>query len=552
MNFTASYRPQPGLSPLLKKAGLGLVLFLCVFIPFRSPLADLTFSGIKALPDVLILALAAWYCVSVRFRLRFLPQDWVFLAFELWALLSTAVFNGLSPMLWVYEARSIGVYYVLYFVIRNFGYGKKELGLTARVLQGTSLPLLALALVEKVSSKTLLFSKTVLSSINSSDNFGRVYSMFYNPNTYGLFLTLVIVLSLWLGLRKVIKTPVWMYACLALSLYLTMSRSSMMILGLALLVLLVTAAREKAVRWKKLGIHVVIIAAAVFAAVQAAGWGAGKYYDARAKYLLMDRIREGSSQAAYITPVTYTTPQGEDKTGYVFYDITYLDKECTQPLNEYGTVVHTKSADYILTSEGGMKVEEFNALPEDRQAELLRQDSAYRDVDRDNKVLEDVRSSLDMSASTRFNEMKEDKMLTADYNGRLFAVKKAAEIVADHPLTGAGIGTFGSAASLTWTPPTLEQYELRESFYADNQYACVLAETGAVGMILFLLFLFGTLWHYRKSLLQVLVCCIIGWFGLFYNILEVQIGAFLLWSILSFWPGRASADEEASRDGAQA
>ena len=297
---------------------------------------------------------------------------------------------------------------------------------------------------------------------------------------------------------------------------------------------------------------VVIIAAAVFAAVQAAGWGAGKYYDARAKYLLMDRIREGSSQAAYITPVTYTTPQGEDKTGYVFYDITYLDKECTQPLNEYGTVVHTKSADYILTSEGGMKVEEFNALPEDRQAELLRQDSAYRDVDRDNKVLEDVRSSLDMSASTRFNEMKEDKMLTADYNGRLFAVKKAAEIVADHPLTGAGIGTFGSAASLTWTPPTLEQYELRESFYADNQYACVLAETGAVGMFLFLLFLFGTLWHYRKSLLQVLVCCIIGWFGLFYNILEVQIGAFLLWSILSFWPGRASADEEASRDGAQA
>ena len=85
----------------------------------------------------------------------------------------------------------------------------------------------------------------------------------------------MIVLSLWLGLRKVIKTPVWMYACLALALYLTMSRSSMMILALAMLVLLVTAVREKAVRWKKLGIHVVIIAAAVFAAVQAAGWGAG-------------------------------------------------------------------------------------------------------------------------------------------------------------------------------------------------------------------------------------------------------------------------------------
>ena len=60
MIFTANDRPQPGISPLLKKAGLGLILFLCVFIPFRSPLANLTFSGVKALPDVLILALAAW------------------------------------------------------------------------------------------------------------------------------------------------------------------------------------------------------------------------------------------------------------------------------------------------------------------------------------------------------------------------------------------------------------------------------------------------------------------------------------------------------------
>ena len=78
------FRPQPPqeVARPLKQAGLILLLFLCVFIPFRQPLADLTFSGVKAVPDVLILCLAAWYVVSVRFRLRFQWNDLLFLAFE--------------------------------------------------------------------------------------------------------------------------------------------------------------------------------------------------------------------------------------------------------------------------------------------------------------------------------------------------------------------------------------------------------------------------------------------------------------------------------------
>ena len=52
MNLTRCYEPQQ-LPQKLLQAGFALLLFLCLFIPFRTPLADLTVSAVKAIPDVL-------------------------------------------------------------------------------------------------------------------------------------------------------------------------------------------------------------------------------------------------------------------------------------------------------------------------------------------------------------------------------------------------------------------------------------------------------------------------------------------------------------------
>ena len=111
--FTRTYEPQQ-LPKLLKQAALALLIFLCVFIPFRLPLADLTFSGIKALPDILILGLAVWYAIAVRFRLRFLLHDLLFAAFLLFGSASAVLINGNSVSLAIYQIRSLGVYYILY------------------------------------------------------------------------------------------------------------------------------------------------------------------------------------------------------------------------------------------------------------------------------------------------------------------------------------------------------------------------------------------------------------------------------------------------------
>lgn len=546
MHLFSSSKAQP-ISPRLKKAGLFLLLFLCVFIPFRTPLSDLTFSGVKALPDVLICALAIWYAISVRFQFQWKLPDVLFLAFEAVALFSTLI-NGIPVAKWIYETRSIGLYYILYFVLRNFNFGKKELTLMTRTLQGVSLPLFALALVEKISCKTLLFSAGALANINISTNFSRVYSMFYNPNTYGLFLTFVILLSLWISLKLQEKTPLWMYMLLGAALYFTMSRSSMLILGAGLLVLFLCALREKKVQWKRMGLQLAIIAAGVLVLFEGASWAASKYYTAKAQYKLTDKVMEGYSEAQYIVEVPYVTPDGVEHIGYAYHDITYIDKECTTTLNEYGSIVYSTgnrgTTAYILTKNGGMKLDDFQQLSQDEQTELITGSGQRRDENRTSQILDAAKDSMSISAGDRFSELNDSNMYTADFNGRFYSLMMAWKVIEDYPILGTGFGTFGSSASLTWTPPTYGTYVLRENFYADNQYACVMAETGLLGLLLFLSFLFCTLFAQRKSLLKVMACVIIGWFGLFYNILEVQIGAFLLWSILSMQTEPAPEENE--------
>ena len=512
---------------------LTLSLFLCFFIPFRTPLSSLTFSGIKALPDLLILGLFVWYSVIIRFRYRFKLHDLLFIAFELLALVSTLFVNGLSISLFIYQTRSIGIYYILYFVIRNFGYGEKEFCLFTRCLQGASVPLFLLALVEKIFCKTVLFDPVFAATLDKI-NFGRLYSMLYNPNTYGLFLVFVILLSLWMYYLWGRRTHPLIYFSLFCALYLTMSRSSMMILALCLVVvaLAVWGKRKKELDLKRLAVQAVCIVAAVFAVAAGVKYLSNWYFDGKGQYVIMDRIFPNLKEETSV--VTYLTPSGEERTGYVYNGATYLDKTLTKPLSEYGSIVFVDDKEYILTNEGGKIVAEFLALPESEKIRLMDGSIDRVVALRDNSYLENIKSSLDVSSGDRFSELGTDALYSQNTNLRIHSVVTALKVAADQPLFGSGFGTYGSSASLTWDVPNYAKLGLHTNFYADNQYACVVAETGFAGLALFLGFLFCTLYHYRKNLLFVLVCLIIGWFGIFYNILEIQIGAMILWSLLAF------------------
>ena len=138
----------------------------------------------------------------------------------------------------------------------------------------------------------------------------------------------------------------------------------------------------------------------------------------------------------------------------------------------------------IDLAEGGKLLEEFQALSAEEQAALLDQDVDREGAKRENSIIQNIEDSLQVDAADRFDEIGDDKLYTKENNGRLFAVDLAFRIWKDYPVFGTGYGTFGTSASLTWVPDIYYDYDMLEGFYADNQFACVLVETGVVGFVL--------------------------------------------------------------------
>lgn len=430
-------------SPLLKKVTYYFMIFLCFFIPLRSPIADLTFQGIKAIPDVIIVLLAFWYVISIRFRLKFKMYDIFFLAFLGTAFISTVFINDVGLMPYIFQVRSIGIYYILFYIARNMHFGTKEYIKLVRSLQIVALILFVFALIEKVSSKTLLFPIELAESIVSSTNFARVYSLLYNPNTFGLFIVLVLFASICIDFYCNVKTNVFIYISFAVSIFMSMSRSTLIILfvGLALILLQLILDKKLAKMWKNLIKKVVVIVVSMVLIVGATNILSNVYYE-----------------------------------------------------------------NVILKSD---------KISQQQQGQ--------------------VGNSLGVSTGDRLSEMgTSDMYVSSSVDGRIFSVTKSIEVFKDHPIFGTGFGTFGSSASMNYEPEIYEQYDIPFPFYSDIEYAKILAENGIVGVVLFAAFLLSILWFYRKDHFKLLICITIGWFGCFFNIFEVQIGAAFLWMTLSF------------------
>lgn len=426
-------------SERLKKVSFYILLFFCVFIPFRNPIADLTVSSVKMITDILILGVFIWYSIDIRFRYKFYLQDFFFLAFLLVAFISTVFVNHNGLGTYIYQVRSIGAYYLFYFVIRNFGYGKEHFLTVVKLLQIVNIPLFALGIIEKVTSKTVLFPSSVADGILYPSNFSRIYSMFYNPNTYGLFIMLTLFLT-WIARLYFNKKTNIVYYCIFFSaLWLTMSRSSIIMVGVisvAFLVFLIYRKRLKEL-YKTILKSAVIVIAVIVALNFGLNWGANQYYQ------------------------HFLASSTHDKTS--------------------------------------------------------------------------IQNSLDLNFVDRLNEASDQKIVTSSQqDGRLFSLKTSLRVMMDHPIWGAGFGSFGSAASLNRESAIVEQYGLFQGFYSDLEYAKLFAENGILGTALFFAFLISILIKNRKSFFKLFLCFVIGWFGLFFNIFEVQIGAMIFWSMLGF------------------
>ena len=435
----AAILPQTNRTRLLRKVSFLLLGFLCVFIPLRSVLELYISPYVKVIPDILIVLLFIWYAINIRFRFRFLLHDWLFLGFLALGIISSVLINHTEIAPVIFHIRSIGIYYVLYFVIRNLDFGCNEFCRMVTILQIVGIVLFVFSAIEKVSSKTVLFPQSVADGILYASNFSRVYSLFFNPNTYALFLDFVIFLSIFRRISYGVKTSPIVYGILVASLLLSVSRAGIiiMVVGMIAVGIYMVVKHRKELPYKKILLSLVLV--------------------------------------------------------FVIGSVGYFGAQVGSTLYHDKVLAHSeKDNDKII---GSVEVDPFDRFD---------------------------------------NTLSEVELEQSGTDGRIFTVKKGLEIVQDYPILGTGFGTFGSGASMNFKPAISEKYDLPYPFYADNEYIKVLVENGVLGALVFVAFLGSILFYYRKDWAKILLCVMFGWFGIFYNVFEVQIGAMLLWSSLAF------------------
>ncbi|MBE1556658.1 O-antigen ligase family protein [Sporosarcina limicola] len=140
------------------------------------------------------------------------------------------------------------------------------------------------------------------------------------------------------------------------------------------------------------------------------------------------------------------------------------------------------------------------------------------------------------SIGERFGETFDEKNLALmSESGRFFYINKGFEIFKDYPVIGAGFGSFGGSATLSYGSPIYKHHGIRSDiyggkyFYSDNQYIQVIAETGVVGVILFgafLLGMFAMFWKERKTVFgkfMIAFWVATGFSGFYYNIWELKL-----------------------------
>lgn len=148
----------------------------------------------------------------------------------------------------------------------------------------------------------------------------------------------------------------------------------------------------------------------------------------------------------------------------------------------------------------------------------------------------------------RFKEtLDEENLALMSESGRVFYIKKGFEVFFDHPVTGTGFGSFGGSATLSYGSPIYEEYGIRsdiyggKNFYSDNQYIQVIAETGAIGVLLFaafLLLMLGMMWKERHTTYAKYLMGL--WFatcaaGCFYNIWELKVYTMVFFILLGIF-----------------
>ncbi|WP_163183088.1 O-antigen ligase family protein [Neobacillus sedimentimangrovi] len=180
-------------------------------------------------------------------------------------------------------------------------------------------------------------------------------------------------------------------------------------------------------------------------------------------------------------------------------------------------------------------VEKATSYVEDYQA---RQEASNEEVSKE----KDSKASHREKGINRFSgAFSEENIALSNADGRVYYFKKALDVFLDKPVMGYGFGTYGGSATLIYSSPIYDKYEIYGNFYSDNQYTQLIAETGTLGVLLMLItviLLIKITWDLRKDfkfspiLIYFIIAAVVS--GAVYNILENDVFTMFYFIILGY------------------
>ena len=446
-----------------------VIIILSIFMPLREFLSLYLGQFIKFIPDILVLLLLLYYVIKNKFRVKLNLIDILFLGFILIGLIST-LYNHSSIIGFIAQARSISVMYALFFLLRKIPLNEKKYIMIFKIIFYTSIAFLIIAVGESITDKHLFFPLEWAQSIRFETNFARVYGILNNPNTFAIYLLLIMIMAWFLTEKGKMKVN-WLYYYLCLTvIFLTSSRSTIILLIISIIFFVVWIFKHK--KYFKLATLCFVLAAS-FSTIFLVNMG---------REVILIEFYNGE-EIQYVPP---TDSGGSNEDGEPSYPD---DKpnDSQKPEDESGKNPDDKEE---VGSQGGSIIDRFEEM---------------------------------LSGETFINSLAD---------GRVHNILLGLDIFKDNALLGTGFGTFGSAGSRIAGSHIYEEYNIEDQFYADNEYIKVLVEVGIVGTIIYIGFILVLGIMCLNSNYKILLYVLILFTGLFYNIFELQVLMFLIYLFL--------------------
>lgn len=376
----------------------------------------------------------------------------------------------------LYQIKSLGIYYLFYMILRSVDIKKEDLKFILKVVNATTLIIICFSLIEILGEKTILFPKEWAKSIVFQDNYIRAYSLICNPNLYAFYLLFVMLYNYKFKNFKYNIKYLFFYALCLLGIILSVSRSALIcLIGLVIILffkLIIDIKNKK--ETKKSIIY----------------------------FLLM-----------IIIPICLSN---------VIYQFVYYNS--IPIVTDKGVNFEALNNEYLSDAPNDDNIVNGDSNNNGNTNNNVNNQGIVNKPQNDNKK-EDVQTEKQGFLS-RILDMWESKFIKDSLkNGRLAVIEFGIETVKDDVLFGTGFSSFLTASSFLNPNSVVHISELK---YADNQYISILVETGVVGLLVCLIFIIIYTFDLikEKKYISVIMTLVFLFFGLFINVLEVQLIAY--------------------------